>query len=84
LLLQPENEAKRLALKMELFTDGSLNAFAHKTNVDVKNRIAAHAPPPPKPQKVKRPGWGLVAAGYAFAPIYAIGCFLLDTAKRYK
>ncbi len=39
LLEQPEPEAKRLALKMELFTDGSLNAFAHKTNVDVNNRI---------------------------------------------
>jgi len=39
LLKQPEQESHRLALKMELFTDGSLNAFAHKTNVDVKNRI---------------------------------------------
>jgi len=39
LLKQPEQEAQRLALKMELFTDGSLNAFAHKTNVDVNNRI---------------------------------------------
>jgi len=39
LLEQPEGEAKRLALKMELFTSGSLNAFAHKTNVDVNNRI---------------------------------------------
>jgi len=39
LLKQKEPEAKRLALKMELFTSGSLNAFAHKTNVDVQNRI---------------------------------------------
>lgn len=39
LLVQPEPEAKRLALKMELFTSGSLNAFAHKTNVDVRNRL---------------------------------------------
>jgi len=39
LLGQPEPEAKRLALKLELFTSGSLNAFAHRTNVDVKNRI---------------------------------------------
>jgi len=39
LLEQPEPEAKRLALKMELFTSGSLNAFAHKTNVDVRNRL---------------------------------------------
>jgi type IV secretory pathway VirB4 component len=39
LLKQPEPEATRLALKMELFTSGSLNAFAHKTNVDVRNRM---------------------------------------------
>jgi hypothetical protein len=39
LLEQPEPEAKRLALKMELFTDGSLNAFAHRTNVDVRSRL---------------------------------------------
>lgn len=39
LLKQPEPEAHRLALKMELFVSGSLNAFAHKTNVDVRNRI---------------------------------------------
>jgi len=39
LLKQPEHEAKHLALKMERFTDGSLNAFAHKTNVDVNNRM---------------------------------------------
>ncbi|MDL2294865.1 TraE family protein, partial [Ruminococcaceae bacterium OttesenSCG-928-D13] len=39
LLEQEEPEAKRLALKMELFTSGSLNAFAHKTNVDVYSRI---------------------------------------------
>ena len=39
LLEQPETEAGRLALKMELFTEGSLNAFAHKTNVDIQNRM---------------------------------------------
>ena len=42
LLLQPEPEAKRLALKMELFTNGSLNAFAHETNVDVNNRMIVY------------------------------------------
>ena len=42
LLEQNEPEAKRLALKMELFTSGSLNAFAHKTNVDVNNRIIGY------------------------------------------
>jgi hypothetical protein len=39
LLVQQEAEAKRLALMMELFTSGSLNAFAHKTNVDVHSRM---------------------------------------------
>lgn len=39
LLEQPEEEAHDLALALELFTDGSLDVFAHKTNVDVNNRI---------------------------------------------
>ena len=39
LLRQPEPEARGVALAMELFTKGSLNIFAHKTNVDVQNRI---------------------------------------------
>lgn len=39
LLKQEEPEAKDLAVKLELFTDGSLNVFAHETNVDVNNRI---------------------------------------------
>jgi type IV secretory pathway VirB4 component len=42
LLRQPEPEATQLALKMELFTNGSLNAFAHKTNVDTNNRIVCY------------------------------------------
>jgi hypothetical protein len=42
LLRQPEAEASRLALKMELFTSGSLNAFAHKTNVDINNRMVGY------------------------------------------
>jgi hypothetical protein len=42
LLKQPEPEARRLALKMELFVSGSLNAFAHKTNVDIRNRIISY------------------------------------------
>jgi type IV secretory pathway VirB4 component len=37
--MQPEAEAKRLALKMELFTSGSLNAFAQNTKVDVRSRM---------------------------------------------
>lgn len=42
LLKQPEPEAKSLAIKLELFTDGSLNIFAHETNVDTKNRILSY------------------------------------------
>lgn len=42
LLEQPEKEAKELALSLELFTDGSLNAFAHKTNVDTTNRMIVY------------------------------------------
>ena len=39
LLEQPEPEAKELALALELFTAGSLDIFAHETNVDTTNRI---------------------------------------------
>lgn len=42
LLEQPEKEAESLALSLELFTNGSLNAFAHKTNVDTNNRIIVY------------------------------------------
>lgn len=39
LMLQPEEEARGLALSSELFINGSLNTFAQKTNVDTKSRI---------------------------------------------
>lgn len=42
LLRQPEPEARSLALKLELFTDGSLDVFAHETNVDISNRIISY------------------------------------------
>lgn len=42
LLEQDEREAKSLALALELFTDGSLDAFAHETNVDVNNRMVVY------------------------------------------
>lgn len=42
LLEQPEMEARSLALKLELFTDGSLDAFAHKTNVNTSSRILSY------------------------------------------
>lgn len=42
ILNQPEREAQDLALELELFTSGSLDAFAHESNVDVKNRIVVY------------------------------------------
>ncbi len=42
MLEQPEREAKDLALALELFTSGSLDAFAHESNVDVNNRMIVY------------------------------------------
>lgn len=42
LLEQPEPEARDIALTMELYTSGSLDIFAHETNVDIKNRIISY------------------------------------------
>lgn len=42
LLEQPEEEARKIALSMELFTSGSLDIFAHETNVDTSNRITSY------------------------------------------
>ena len=42
LLEQPEQEARDLALAMELFTSGSLDVFAHETNVDIHTRIVSY------------------------------------------
>lgn len=42
LMLQPEEEARGLALSAELFINGSLNTFAQHTNVDTKSRIIAY------------------------------------------
>lgn len=39
LMLQPEEEARGLALSSELFINGSLNTFAQNTNVNTKSRI---------------------------------------------
>ncbi len=36
---QPEDEAKALALSLEVYVKGSLSTFAHKTNVDIKKRL---------------------------------------------
>ncbi len=37
-----EPEARDIALAMELFTEGSLNVFAHQSNVNVHNRIVCY------------------------------------------
>ena len=42
LLSQAEPEAHGLALKVELFTNGSLNAFAYPTNVNTNSRIIVY------------------------------------------
>lgn len=42
LLEQPEQEAKEIALSIELFTKGSLNTFAKQTNVEVNNRLICY------------------------------------------
>ncbi len=42
LLSQPEEEAKDIALSLELFVNGSLNIFNHQTNVDTDNRFTVY------------------------------------------
>lgn len=42
LLNQPESEAHDLALCLEMFTTGSLDAFAYPSNVDVDKRIISY------------------------------------------
>ena len=42
LLEQKEEEAKDIALSLELFVMGSLNIFNHQTNVDVDNRFTVY------------------------------------------
>ena len=42
LLRQPEEEARDVALAIELFTEGSLNTFAKPTNVDTNSRILCY------------------------------------------
>ena len=42
LLRQPEDEAGDLALSLEIFTTGSLDAFAYQSDVNTNNRIVAY------------------------------------------
>lgn len=39
---QAEPEARKIALIMEIFTEGSLNIFNHPTNIDIQNRIIVY------------------------------------------
>ena len=39
---QEEEEAKDLALSLEMFVYGSLNIFAHKSNIDIDNRLIVY------------------------------------------
>lgn len=42
LLIQPEPEAKEIALSLELFTNGSLDTFANETNVNTNSRFICY------------------------------------------
>ena len=42
LMEQPEEEAKDIALSLELFVKGSLDIFNHQTNVDIDNRFTVY------------------------------------------
>lgn len=42
LLKQPEPEAKQIALALERYTTGSLDTFAHRTNVNTKKRFVVY------------------------------------------
>lgn len=39
---QPEEEAKSLALSLELYIEGTLSVFAHHTNVNTSNRLVVY------------------------------------------
>ena len=39
---QPEEEAHNLALCLEIYSEGSLDIFAHQTNVNTNNRIISY------------------------------------------
>lgn len=38
----PSDEAKTLTMSLELYVNGSMRAFSHKSNVDVNNRIVVY------------------------------------------
>ena len=42
LMKQPEQEARDVAVSLEIYVKGSLNLFNHRTNVDVNNRLVCY------------------------------------------
>jgi type IV secretory pathway VirB4 component len=42
LLIQPEPEAQNIALALELYCRGSLDTFAHKTNIETQSRFVVY------------------------------------------
>lgn len=42
LMSQPEPEAQNIALALEIYCRGSFDAFAHRTNVDIDNRLVIY------------------------------------------
>lgn len=42
LIDQPEPEAKNLAVELEVYVEGTLNVFAHETNVNTDNRFVVY------------------------------------------
>ncbi len=57
---QPEKEAQRIAAALELYVNGSLNVFNHRTNVDIHNRLVCF--------DIKELGTQLTKSRYAHCP----------------
>ena len=57
---QPEKEAQRIAAALELYVNGSLNIFNHRTNVDIHNRLVCF--------DIKELGTQLKKSRYAYRP----------------
>lgn len=56
LLSQPEHEARNIALALEVYITGTLDTFAHKTNVKTNSRFTVY--------NIKDIGTGMMEIGY--------------------
>ena len=65
LLSQPEYEAQSLALSLERFCIGSLDTFAHRTNVQRNNRFVVY--------DIKDIGDGMKEMGQQVCPECSLG-----------